>query len=146
MTAKPRSTHVVSRDAYLYLAIIEAWLRSARISSERVRMACSALDGAIRRDRRLVAGGLSGITEEQASAWHARMVAEVTALGEIGPSAVVWAAVDAWNDAGHAPWTRYAEAASRLGRALDGRSDGEASAQAALASARAAAKLRECAP
>lgn len=107
------------REAIFYLAALDAWMRSARPSTERVRVACIGLRAAIDRDERRVAYSLSGVDREAAQRWMDRLRYEVDALGVLGPSAVCWAAVDTWNDCAGAPWTRFAEAARRLAEALE---------------------------
>lgn len=107
------------RESVLYLAALSAWMQTARPSTERVRVACVGLRTAIDRDERRVAYSLSGVDREAAQRWMDRLHYEVDALGVLGPSAVCWAAVDAWNDAAGAPWTRFAEAARRLAEALE---------------------------
>jgi len=124
------------REAVLYLAALDGWMRSGRPTSDRVRHACIGLRAAIERDEHRVAYSLSGVDREAAARWMARLEFEVAALGAVGSSAVAWAAVDAWNDMCRAPWTRFAEAARRLAEALEPEGMG-------VECARAGARLRE---
>lgn len=120
------------REPILFLAAIEGWMRAGKPSSERVRVACVGMLGAIERDAHRVSYSLSGVTQAEAQAWLNRLHREVEALGVLGPAAVTWAAVDAWNDAGRAPWTRFAEAARRLAQALEPEDCGSICARAAV--------------
>lgn len=120
------------RESVLYLAALSAWMQAAKPTSDRVLHACRGLRTAIDRDERRVAYSLSGIDRDAAQRWMDRLHFEVDALGVLGPAAVCWAAVDCWNDAAGAPWTRFAEAARRLAEALEPAGSGTACQRAAV--------------
>jgi hypothetical protein len=129
MTILP--TRAPLREATLYLAALDGWMRSARPTSDRVRVACVGLRTAIDRDEHRVAFTLSGIDRDAAQRWMDRLKFEVDALGPLGSAAVAWAAVACWGDCGRAPWTRFAESARRLAEALEPAGEGIACAKAA---------------
>lgn len=119
----------------LLLAAIDAWLQDARPERRQVVAAVACVRAAIRRD---VAGITAryGIDPERAQAWLGQLVREVDALRAPGPSALCWWAVEAFDEARGAPWTRFSEAVRRLAEALEPEG-------AAYAAPRLATALRE---
>lgn len=105
-------------EAALYLGALDQCLSETADDSPRVVIAHRALRAAIVRDAPTMYAR-HPVDEGREAAWAEAMRDAVRALGADGVAALAWAAVDAWNDLGRAPWTRLAAAASRLGSALE---------------------------
>jgi hypothetical protein len=102
----------------LLVAALDAWLQDARPERRQVVAAAAAVRTAIRRDASSLVARY-GVEPERATAWLGQLVREVAALRAPGPSALCWWAVEAFDEARVAPWTRFSEAVRRLAEALE---------------------------
>lgn len=108
-------------ERVLWLAALDRCLRSTPDDTARVRIATASMRAAIGRDG-LRAYGECVLDDERELRWlHA-----LQPHGVQGLAVLVWCAVLVWTDAARAPWSRLADAAERVARAMPESATGRA--------------------
>ena len=107
----------VAVERVLYLSALDCCLRPTADDSARVLIAMSSMRAAIRRDGpRAYAECVADEADE--ARWLHALQDHLRPQGGAGIAALLWCAVGVWTDAGRAPWSRLAEAAERVVRAM----------------------------
>ena len=106
-----------STERVLWLAAIDRCLRATPGDTARVLIALRSMRSAIRRDGpRAYAECV--VDEEREERWLHALRDHLRPHGVSGLAALVWCAVLVWTDTARAPWSRLAEAAERVARAM----------------------------
>ena len=112
-------------ERVLWLAALDRCLRSTDGDSARVLIALRSMRAAIGRDagRGYAECVLDDAREER---WLHALRDHLRPHGVRGLATLVWCAVLVWTDTARAPWSRLAEAAERVARAMPEDADGRA--------------------
>ena len=117
ITAARLSPSPAAVERVLYLSAMDRCLRSTPGDSARVLIAVRSWRAAVERDARR-AYAECVVDEALELRWLAALREHLRPHGGDGLAALVWCAVGVWTDAGCAPWSRLAEAAERVVRAM----------------------------
>lgn len=104
-------------ERVLWLSAMDRCLRSTLDDSARVVIAVQSWRAAVERDARR-AYAECVVDEALELRWLAALRERLRPHGARGLAALGWCAVGVWTDAGRAPWSRLAEAAERVVRAM----------------------------
>ena len=119
----PRVTGVVvapswsATERVLWLAALDRCLRPTPGDSARVLIALRSMRAAIGRDGPR-AYAECAVDEARELRWLHALRDHLRPHGVSGLAALVWCAVLVWTDTARAPWSRLAEAAERVARAM----------------------------
>lgn len=126
---KPRP-HVVApswaaTERVLWLAALDRCLRATEGDTARVLIALRSMRAAIGRDGPR-AYGECVLDDERELRWLHALRDHLRPHGVQGLAVLVWCAVLVWTDAARAPWSRLADAAERVARAMPESATGRA--------------------
>ena len=112
-------------ERVLWLAALDRCLRSTPDDTARVRIATASMRAAIGRDGPR-AYGECVLDDERELRWLHALCDHLRPHGVQGLAVLVWCAVLVWTDAARAPWSRLADAAERVARAMPESATGRA--------------------
>lgn len=112
-------------ERVLWLAAMDRCLRSTEGDTARVVIAVQSWRAAVERDARR-AYGECVVDEALELRWLHALRDHLRPHGVQGLAVLVWCAVLVWTDAARAPWSRLADAAERVARAMPESATGRA--------------------
>lgn len=134
-TTGPKTNRPTARMLLLWVPLVELVTSPANPPVAAKVYHCGKVREALHRAGPRLAATVTGDELTRATRWINAALTEGRALGPLGASAVLWAAVATWDDAGVAPWSTLARATEGLARAME-------PAGAAIDAAKAADALR----
>lgn len=112
-------------ERVLWLAALDRCLRATEGDTARVLIALRSMRAAIGRDGPR-AYGECVLDDERELRWLHALRDHLRPHGVQGLAVLVWCAVLVWTDAARAPWSRLADAAERVARAMPESATGRA--------------------